>query len=188
MNPDAIIGVPYGGGSGQWVPTGRGSEYPSGCYVDISDTSATSDQVVCNFQWAGGETQGWWEAFGESFFSQDTLESARETISQGVERLKTCASQHYNPDRVGNRTATAVLATPISKAAVGIPIYSGTSSYTNISSLIQHRFFPDARMSVRILGTARPLGAFGRAVPLIGQALIVYDAGAIGGCAASKEW
>lgn len=59
---------------------------------------------------------------------------------------------------------------------------AGASTYTNPISYGGFKFFPEARLPFRVLGTNRIFGVLGRLNPWIGAGLLAYDAYNIGSC------
>jgi hypothetical protein len=80
------------------------------------------------------------------------------------------------------RGAVAAGATPISKAALGLPVLPGASAYTNPISYFGFKVFPGARLPFQVLGTNRVFGALGRLNPWIGGGLLAYDTYSVGTC------
>jgi hypothetical protein len=97
--------------------------------------------------------------------------------------LASCAADQYGLTSLLVRGGVGLAATPIPKSLIGVPTLPGSSKFTNPLSYIGF-LNPslDVRLPVRILGTTRLFGIAGRAVPFIGEGLLLYDAASIGIC------
>ncbi|MCG8360295.1 MAG: RHS repeat-associated core domain-containing protein, partial [Kiloniellales bacterium] len=104
-----------------------------------------------------------------------------ETTAYG-ECLKQCVVQHYGMSELISRGAVAAGATPVYKPAIGLPVLSGASRYTNPISLIGHVTSTNPKLGTKVLGTGRVFGILGRANIVLGAGLLTYDTVAITDC------
>jgi RHS repeat-associated protein len=94
--------------------------------------------------------------------------------------LQSCAADYYGLGSLSLRGGIAALSTPFPKSLIGAPTVLGASGYTNALSAFAFSTGLDVNMGVRILGTTSAMRFAGRAVPYVGEALLAYDAVAIG--------
>ncbi len=126
---------------------------------------------------------------GGSFHLLRAIHAEPGAPNTTVDDLWRCTQEHYGLTAATVITAAAGI--PISKIAVGTWVHAGSSSTTNLASLIGMRFFPRtlirqptvARMAKATFGTVRVFGIIGRGIPFVAVGLAVFDLISIGKCA-----
>jgi hypothetical protein len=100
--------------------------------------------------------------------------------------LVECVDEHYGLGGLLVRGTIAAGAIPLDKQKRGLPVLGGASRYTNPISYLGHKYFPNARLKTRILGTTRVFGILGRINLIAGVVLTAYDVISIAACVENR--
>ena len=103
--------------------------------------------------------------------------------SYGASIVDACVVEHYSPEGLAFRSASALGSITVGKRAAGIPIAGeGASANSNALSYFGLKAFPGAKIGRQVLGTNRMFGLAGRLNIALGVGLASYDLTSIGMC------